>query len=146
MSERARHLLYVENLVRGVFNAPCGDDEVHSGNYYRALRNEKSAAPLAVVNPHVAASGVLGRCAVSARHIASLYYGHVHDPKFSVASSVLSAAELARIEATRREAAQLATSFEITAGGLNAKDADFFGSEINSLLDAANILRAMGGS
>ncbi len=92
----------------------------------------------------------LGRAArkanVSARYITSLYYGHVKDPKFSVASSVLSAAELARIEATRREAAQLATRFEITAGGLNAKDADFFGSEINSLLDAANILRAMGGS
>ncbi len=61
MRERARHLLYVENLVRGVFNAPCGDDEVHGGNYYRALRNEKSAAPLAIVDPHVAASGVFGQ-------------------------------------------------------------------------------------
>lgn len=86
------------------------------------------------------------RANISLRHITSLYYGHVKDPKFSVASSVLSAAELARIEATRREAAQLATRFEITAGGLNAKDADFFGSEINSLLDAAHILRAMGGT
>ncbi len=86
------------------------------------------------------------RASVTYRQIAGLYYGQVQDPKFSVASSVLSAAELARIEATRREAAQLATRFEITAGGLNAKDADFFGSEINSLLDAANILRAMGGS
>ena len=86
------------------------------------------------------------RAAVSYRQIAGLYYDQVKDPKFSVASSVLSAAELARIEATRREAAQLATRFEITAGGLNAKDADFFGSEINSLLDAANLLRAMGGS
>lgn len=86
------------------------------------------------------------RASVSYRQIAGLYYDQVKDPKFSVASSVLSAAEQARIEATRREAAQLATRFEITAGGLNAKDADFFGSEINSLLDAANILRAMGGS
>ncbi|EKS37789.1 hypothetical protein HMPREF9696_01739 [Afipia clevelandensis ATCC 49720] len=83
---------------------------------------------------------------VSVRYITSLYYGHVKDPKFSVASSVLSAAELARIEATRREAAQLASRFEITAEGLNAKDADFFGAEINSLLDAANRLRSMGGT
>ena len=36
--------------------------------------------------------------------------------------------------------------FEITAEGLNAKDADFFGAEINSLLDAANLLRSMGGT
>lgn len=83
---------------------------------------------------------------VSVRYITSLYYGHVKDPRFSVASSVLSAAELARIEATRREAAQLASRFEITAEGLNAKDADFFGAEINSLLDAANRLRSMGGT
>ena len=63
-----------------------------------------------------------------------------------MASKVLSAAELARIEATRREAAQLASRFEITAEGLNAKDADFFGAEINSLLDAAHLLRSMGGT
>ena len=86
------------------------------------------------------------RADVSLRHITSLYYGHAKDPKYSVASKVLSAAELARIEATRREAAQLASRFEITAEGLNAKDADFFGAEINSLLDAANLLRSMGGT
>lgn len=86
------------------------------------------------------------RADVSLRHITSLYYGHAKDPKYSVASKVLSAAELARIEATRREAAQLASRFEITAEGLNAKDADFFGAEINSLLDAAHLLRSMGGT
>lgn len=83
------------------------------------------------------------RASVSYRQIAGLYYEQVKDPKFSVASRVLSAAEHARIEATRKEASFLASRFEVTAGGLNAKDADFFSSEINSLEYAAHLLRTM---
>lgn len=65
------------------------------------------------------------RASVSYRQIAGLYYDQVKDPKYSVASSVLSAAEQARIEATRKEATVLATRFAVTAEGLNAKDPDF---------------------
>lgn len=83
------------------------------------------------------------RAAVSYRQIAGLYYDQVKDPKFSVASSVLSAAEHARIEATRKEASVLASRFAVTAEGLNAKDPDFFSAEINSLEYAADLLRTM---
>jgi hypothetical protein len=83
------------------------------------------------------------RASVSYRQIAGLYYDQVKDPKFSVASSVLSAAEQARIEATRKEAAVLASRFAVTAEGLNAKDPDFFSAEINSLEYAAHLLRTM---
>lgn len=83
------------------------------------------------------------RASVSYRQIAGLYYDQVKDPKFSVASSVLSAAEQARIEATRKEASVLASRFAVTAEGLNAKDPDFFSAEINSLECAAHLLRTM---
>lgn len=80
---------------------------------------------------------------VTYRHLRSLFYGHVRDPKFSVAQSVLSAAEQARIEAAKREASQLATRFEEAAGGLDAKDSDFYRPDVLALLDAARKLRAL---
>lgn len=83
------------------------------------------------------------RASVTYRQIAGLYYDQVKDPKFSVASRVLSAAEQARIEATRKEASVLASRFAVTAEGLNAKDPDFFSAEINSLEYAAHLLRTM---
>jgi hypothetical protein len=78
---------------------------------------------------------------VSFKMVERLFYGRVADPKFSVASSVLSAAEQARIEAARREAAQLAQRFETIAGGLNAKDSDFYSAHVSALIDAADKLR-----
>lgn len=83
------------------------------------------------------------RSSISLRHIKSLYYGHVKDPKHSVASSVLSAAELARKTEARKDASRLATRFETIAGGMNATDPDFYRADVDSLVNAARILREM---
>ncbi len=77
------------------------------------------------------------KCAVSARHIASLYYGHVDDPKFSVAQSILSAADQARIEKARRDVEAAAEFYRIHAQRLEAIDADFHREQIDGLLSAA---------
>lgn len=47
----------------------------------------------------------------------------------------------AKVEAARREAAQLAQRFETIAGGLNAKDPDFYSADVSALVHAARILR-----
>lgn len=83
------------------------------------------------------------RCSVSLRHIQSLYYGHVSDPKFSVASSILSAADQARIEEARRDAARLANIYQSTAQALGNVDADFHRGNIDALVNAARILGAL---
>ena len=82
----------------------------------------------------------LGRAAyrakISYRQVKALYYGETADPKHSVASSVLKAAE-----AARREASQLASQFETIAGGLNARDPDFHSEDIAALISAARAIR-----
>jgi hypothetical protein len=80
---------------------------------------------------------------VSFRHVVSLFYGHVRDPRYSVAASVLSAAELARVEAARREARQLADKYRSAANALANQDADFYRGHIDALVSAARILGAV---
>lgn len=81
------------------------------------------------------------RSRLSYRQIKALYYGQTKDPKTSVALSILSAADKARTEASA-----LATRFESLAGGLNAKDADFYSSDVLALIDAARALRRVDRS
>jgi hypothetical protein len=83
------------------------------------------------------------RCAVSARHITSLYYGHVTDPKFSVAASVLSAADQARLQEARRDAQKLAEIYQNTAVALGNIDPDFHRGDIDALVNAAGVLRSL---
>jgi hypothetical protein len=74
----------------------------------------------------------------SFRQIKSLYYGQSRDPKTSTAVRVLEAATKARAEAAR-----LATQFENVAGALNAKDQDFYSSDVLALINAARALRGL---
>jgi len=76
------------------------------------------------------------RSKISFRQAKALWYGECHDPKYSVALSVRSAAERAR-----HEAIELAGRFETIAGGLNAKDQDFHSEDIVALIGAARALR-----
>ena len=79
------------------------------------------------------------RADVSLRHITSLYYGHAKDPKYSVASSVLSAAEQARLEDARRDAARLADIYASAAGGLREIDENFHRETIDALVHASRV-------
>jgi hypothetical protein len=80
---------------------------------------------------------------VSFRHFTDLFYGRVRDPKFSVAASVLSAADLARIEEARRDAARLVDIYQSTAQALENIDPDFHRGNIDALVNAARILGAL---
>lgn len=73
-------------------------------------------------------------------HIKALYKGHLTDPKYSVAYKVLSAAQRARIEGARRNAAKLSDIYQGTAVALNHIDPDFHRSTIDALVSAARIL------
>ena len=86
------------------------------------------------------------RCSLSLRHIQSIYYGQITDPKFSVASNILTAADRARIEEARRDAAKLANIYQSTAQALGNVDPDFHRSNIDALVSAARILGALGSS
>lgn len=80
------------------------------------------------------------KCSLSLRHIQSLYYGHVSDPKFSVAASILCAADLARIEEAKRDVAKVAVLYRQHAERLETIDADFHREQIDALVCAAHIL------
>lgn len=73
MNQSARHLLHVENLVRGVLNAPCCDDEIGGGYHHGELRNEQSAALNAIKDADVAASGIFGMS-----NVCDEVFRHVH--------------------------------------------------------------------
>lgn len=85
-------------------------------------------------------SRAASKCAVSARQITSLYYGHITDPKYSVASSVLSAADKARVEQARKDALRLAEIYQNYAGALSEIDQNIHRDKIDVLVGAARIL------
>ena len=60
MSERARHLLHVEHLTRGVLNSPCGHDEIYGGNNNRALRDKKASSLNAIIDSDISAARAFG--------------------------------------------------------------------------------------
>ena len=77
---------------------------------------------------------------VSFRHFKDLFYGRIDDPKYSVATSVLSAAEQARIQEARCDALKIADIYRRTAQGLATTDPDFHREQIDVLLGAARII------
>lgn len=80
---------------------------------------------------------------VSFRMISRMFYGYVTDPKFSVAVSVLSAADQARIQEARRDAEKLAVIYQNTAAALGNIDPDFHRGDIDALVNAAGVLRSL---
>lgn len=80
------------------------------------------------------------RASITFRQCKALYYGETADPKHSVASGVIEAAELAR-----REAREMASRFEKLAGSLNANSeiADRYSDDVVALVQAANRLRGV---
>lgn len=83
------------------------------------------------------------RAGVTYRQIKALYYGEIVDPKLSVATSVLSAADHARIAESRRDMARLADIYQRTAETLNAVDQDFHREQIDALKHAARIVSSL---
>jgi hypothetical protein len=80
---------------------------------------------------------------LSFRHFSDLFYGRVPDPKYSIASSVLTAADQARIEEARRDAARLANIYQNTAHALGNIDPDIHRDHIDALVNAARILGSL---
>lgn len=80
------------------------------------------------------------RASITYRQCKALYYGETSDPKHSVASGVIEAAELAR-----KEASELASRFESLAGSINAnaKITNVYSDEVAALIQAAQRLRGV---
>ena len=83
---------------------------------------------------------------VSFRQLRDLFHGYAKDPKYSVAVSVLSAAEQARLDEARCDALKLAGIYQRNAEALTAIDADFHKEQINALVAAARILSGTNSS
>lgn len=81
------------------------------------------------------------RAGVTFRTAKSLFYGDKTNPKHDVGERIRKAAEDARVEARA-----LASQFETIAGGLHAKDQDFYGEDIAALISAARTLRGLDSS
>ena len=77
------------------------------------------------------------------RQVKALYYGECKNPKISVASQIISAADQARIEQARRDATKLANVYQTTAHALGNIDPDFHRGDIDALVHAARILSAL---
>lgn len=90
--------------------------------------------------------GWLARAARSAgvtyRQIKALYYGENGDPRHSVATRILSAAEQARVQEARCDALKVADILTRYAQTAAASDADFNGPQIDAAL---SVLRQFGG-
>ncbi len=77
-------------------------------------------------------------CGLSTRQVEALWRGECKMRQFYIGVKVLGAAEKARAEASA-----LAQRFENAAGALNAKDADFYSSDVLALISAATRLRRL---
>jgi hypothetical protein len=74
------------------------------------------------------------------RQIKALYYGESDDPKLSVGIKIMSAAEQARINEARKDAAVLAGIYRQHAEALAATGPNLNRAEIDALVTAARIL------
>lgn len=83
------------------------------------------------------------RAGISYRQCKSLFYGQTKDPRHSVASKILSAADRARIESAKRDGGQLAEIYQSTATALGNIDADFHRDTIDALVSAARIVSTL---
>ena len=74
-------------------------------------------------------------------HIKALFYGELTDPKLSIAFKIISAADKARIQESKRDAQVVANFFHSHAQALTNIDPDFHREQINAFIAAA---RAVG--
>lgn len=77
------------------------------------------------------------------RLMKGLYYGEYKNPGFTVANSILSAADQARIDEARRDAQKVVGIYESSAARLTSIDPDFHREQIDALVSAARILRGL---
>jgi hypothetical protein len=85
-------------------------------------------------------SSIARAAGLSFRTTRSLWLNEIKDPNHLAAREVK---RLAEIALAKREARDLASSFETIAGGMNASDPDFFSEDVVALLDAARTLRGL---
>lgn len=83
------------------------------------------------------------RAGITYRQAKALKYGETTDPKHSVASRVLSAADQAKIAQAKHHATELADIFQSTATSLRNVDEDFHRPDIDALVAAARVLGAV---
>lgn len=76
----------------------------------------------------------------SFRQIKALYYGEINDPRFSVATKIISAADQARIDEAKRDAQVVARFFNSHAQALASVDPDRNRAEIDAFVEAARIV------
>lgn len=79
---------------------------------------------------------------ISFRHVRSIYYGHVKDPKFSVASTILTAADQARLQEARRNVEMVTKFVRQHAQGLQSINSDLYREQIDELVREAGRLGA----
>jgi hypothetical protein len=82
------------------------------------------------------------KAGITFRQAKALRYGETKDPKHSVAVSVLSAADQARMDQARRDVQSVAEIYRSHAASLERIDADFHREQINALVNAARIIGA----
>lgn len=80
------------------------------------------------------------RANVTYRQMKSLWYGQTANPRLNVATSVLTAADMARLREARRDALAIADIYHRHAEALASVDEDFHRLEIDALIEAARIL------
>lgn len=83
---------------------------------------------------------VARQCGLTLRHVTSIYYGHVTDPKHSVATKILSAANQARIERGRKHAAVAIEIYRVASERLADLNEDRYRDEIDVLQRASRII------
>lgn len=69
---------------------------------------------------------------ISYRQCKALFYGQTKDPRYSVASKILSAADRARIDQAKRDGEHLANIYQ----NLSNIDADFYRVQIDAFVSA----------
>lgn len=83
---------------------------------------------------------------ISKRAARSLWRGEIQSDDHRAARAVKQAAERRQLELARQEARSLASQYLSIAEGLNAKDPDFYSSDVAALVHAARILGAQDRS
>lgn len=74
------------------------------------------------------------------RQIKGLWYGEISDPKHSVATSILTAADKARIKEAASDANTVASFFDSHAQALANVDADFHREQIDAFREVARVI------
>lgn len=86
------------------------------------------------------------RAGISYRQAKALRYRETTDPKHSIASRVLTAAEQAKLDQVKRDVQQASEIYRTYAASLERIDADFHRVQIDAALYAASVLGSRDSS